>query len=99
MARAGLSKGLRGAIAQGHQVIGGTTLANFRIDILVAYIILLNALISVAKSYISVYLLRGRSGAPRGPPYLLVACREATNPSVDKPDEPDRYCLCLDITR
>ena len=39
--RAGLSIGLRGAIAQGHHKIGGTTLADCRMDILVAYIIFL----------------------------------------------------------
>ena len=39
--RAGLSKGLRGAIAQGHHKIGGTTLADCKMDILVAYIIFL----------------------------------------------------------
>ena len=39
--RGGLSKGLRGAIAQGHHKIGGTTLADCRMDILVAYIIFL----------------------------------------------------------
>ena len=38
IARAGLSIGLRGAIAQGHHKIGGTTLADCRIDILVAHI-------------------------------------------------------------
>ena len=32
-ARAGLSKGLRGAIAQGHHMIGGTTWADCRINI------------------------------------------------------------------
>ena len=35
--RGGLSKGLRGAIAQGHHKIGGTTLADFKMDILVAF--------------------------------------------------------------
>ena len=39
--RAGLSIGLRGAIAQGHHKIGGTTLADCRMDILVAYKIFL----------------------------------------------------------
>ena len=39
--RAGLSKGLRGAIAQVHHKIGGTTLADCEMDILVAYIIFL----------------------------------------------------------
>ena len=39
--RAGLSIGLRGAIAQGHKKIGGTTLVDCRMDILVAYIIFL----------------------------------------------------------
>ena len=39
--RGGLSIGLRGAIAQGHHNIGGTTLADCSIDILVAYIIFL----------------------------------------------------------
>ena len=37
--RAGLSKGLRGAIAQGHQMIGGTTWGDCSIGILEAYII------------------------------------------------------------
>ena len=41
MVRGGLSIGLRGAIAQGHHKIGGTTLADCRMDILVAYIIFL----------------------------------------------------------
>ena len=40
-ARGGLSKGLRGAIAQGHHKIGGTTLADFKMDILVAFFIFL----------------------------------------------------------
>ena len=40
-ARGGLSKGLRGAIAQGHHKIGGTTLADCKNYILVAYIIFL----------------------------------------------------------
>ena len=40
-ARGGLSIGLRGAIAQGHHKIGGTTLDDCRMDILVAYIIFL----------------------------------------------------------
>ena len=39
--RGGLSIGLRGAIAQGHHKIGGTTLADCRMDILVPYIIFL----------------------------------------------------------
>ena len=39
--RGGLSIGLRGAIAQGPHKIGGTTLADCRMDILVAYIIFL----------------------------------------------------------
>ena len=39
--RAGLFKGIRGATAQGHHKIGGTTLVDCRIDILVAYIIFL----------------------------------------------------------
>ena len=39
--RAGLSKGLRGAIAQGHHKVGGTTLADFKMDILVAFFIFL----------------------------------------------------------
>ena len=39
--RGGLSKGLRGAIAQGHHKIGGTTLADFKMDILVAFFIFL----------------------------------------------------------
>ena len=33
--------GLRGAIAQGHHKIGGTKLADCRMDILVAYVIFL----------------------------------------------------------
>ena len=39
--RAVLSIGLRGAIAQGHHKIGGTTLADCRMDILIPYIIFL----------------------------------------------------------
>ena len=39
--RGGLSKGLRGDIAQGHHKIGGTTLADFKMDILVAFFIFL----------------------------------------------------------
>ena len=41
LSQAGLSIGLRGAIAQGQHNIGGTTLADCRMDILVAYIIFL----------------------------------------------------------
>ena len=39
--RAGLSKGLRRGIAQGHHKIGSTTLADCKMNILVAYIIYL----------------------------------------------------------
>ena len=39
--QAGLSTGLRGAIAQGHPKIGGTKLVNCRVDFLVVYIIFL----------------------------------------------------------
>ena len=42
--RADLSIGLRGPIAQGPHKIGGTTLADCRMDILVAYIIFLKHL-------------------------------------------------------
>ena len=41
--RGGLSKGLRGVIAQGHHKIGGTTLADFKMDILVAFFIFLKS--------------------------------------------------------
>ena len=53
MVRAGLSKGLRGAIAQGHHMIWGTTWANCRSNIFRIISFSYVALTSMAQSYLT----------------------------------------------